>query len=92
MDENNRRKILFRIVVDQEHGGFSHASNFITKIVNGEEVTVKDVKGISSRLLPADVSFMWKARLLMDGKGNANLAWWWKTGIYRIFFPYSHLY
>ncbi len=67
MDENNMRKILFRIVVDQEHGGFSHASNFITKIVNGEEVTVEDVKGISSRLLPADVSFMWKARLLMDG-------------------------
>ena len=62
MNENSRRMILFRIIVNQENGGFSHASNFITKIVNGEEVTAEDVKGISNRILPVDGSFMWKAR------------------------------
>ncbi len=69
MNENSRRMILFRIIVNQENGGFSHASNFITKIVNGEEVTAEDVKGISNRILPVDGSFMWKARLLMEGTG-----------------------
>ena len=52
MNENNNAVILFRIEVNQEHGGFSHASNFITKIVNGEEVTAKDVKVSRSRVIP----------------------------------------
>ena len=50
MDEKKQRMILFRIVVNQENGGFSHASNFITKLVNREAITPEDVRGVSSKL------------------------------------------
>lgn len=50
MNNKEQRMILFRIVVNQENGGFSHASNFITKLVNREDIKIKDVKGISSKL------------------------------------------
>lgn len=51
MNEAKDKIILFRITVDQKSGGFPHASNFITKIVNGEEMTAEDVVGVSSRVV-----------------------------------------
>lgn len=70
MDERKGKVILFRIIVDQENGGFSHASNFITKVFNREPVTVEEVRGISSKLVPGNRNFTEsKARFLMEGIG-----------------------
>ncbi len=50
MNQTEEKMILFRIVVNKENGGFSHASNFITKIVSKEELLPEDVTGISNRV------------------------------------------
>lgn len=74
MDERKEKVILFRITVDQRSGGFSHASNFITKVFNKEPVTVEDVKGIRSRLVPKERSLTEsKARLLLEGRDFCRL-------------------
>lgn len=70
MNEAKDKIILFRITVDQKSGGFPHASNFITKIVNGEEMTAEDVVGVSSRVVFKEEEFKWeKAMLLLNGAG-----------------------
>lgn len=68
MNETKEKIILFRITVDQKSGGFHHASNFITKIVNGEEMTAEDVMGVSSKVLFKKEEFkLEKAMLLLSG-------------------------
>lgn len=67
--------ILFRIVVDQENGGFPHASNFITKVVNREPVSEEDVKGIGSKLAYRPVSFKSKEpEYIIEGKDFLGIA------------------
>ena len=64
--------ILFKIIINPEHGGFAQASNFISKIVSNKTIELKEVTGISSLFLKeiGDTTYKEMAKCAVNGLGK----------------------